>query len=316
MGIRGSVGRNGVNDALDVQIVQTLLNRLPLEPASPASVTGYCDDQTVFLIDQLQERLMNLPLATGLVAPNSGTWYALNKQSGPAGARSLHFEETVTALQSEMLNFAQRFIKDADVRAAYVQKAEDASRELLQAVDEGAITPMQAASDAQALRNALLDSARIKSSDIGRAAAQAEKATGLSMEALLSKYSRRLFQREFSELATAEQDLVYIEIAKAAGRPNPKFTGAAARLGTAGKGLIVISIAVAVYTIGSSDRPGREAVKQGVTGGAGFLAGMGGGALAGLACGPGAPICVGVGVFVGGLFGALGSDFAFDAIWE
>src|SRR3569623_822523 len=138
MGIRGSVGRCGGNDALDVQVVQTLLNRLPLEPASPVIVSGYCDQQTVFLIDQLQERIMSLPFATGLVAPNSATWYALNQQSGPAGARNQYFEETITALQSELLNFAERFIKDADVRAAYVQKAQEASREILQAVDEGA----------------------------------------------------------------------------------------------------------------------------------------------------------------------------------
>jgi hypothetical protein len=136
------------------------------------------------------------------------------------------------------------------------------------------------------------------------------------MDALLERYSLRLFQKEFAKLSTVEQDAVFLEIARAAGRPNPKFTGVATKLGKAGKGLIIISIALAVYSVSTSDRPGREAVKQGSTAGVGFLGSLAGGATAGLFCGPGAPICVGVGVFVGGLAFALGADFAFDEIWE
>jgi len=43
--------------------------------------------------------------------------------------------------------------------------------------------------------------------------------------------------------------------------------------------------------------------------GAGIAGGIAGGALAGLACGPGAPVCVTVGVFVGGALAAFGVDF-------
>ena len=42
--------------------------------------------------------------------------------------------------------------------------------------------------------------------------------------------------------------------------------------------------------------------------GGGFAGGAAGGAIARLACGPRAPICVTVGVFVGGALGALGAD--------
>ena len=45
--------------------------------------------------------------------------------------------------------------------------------------------------------------------------------------------------------------------------------------------------------------------------GGGFAGGAAGGAIAGLACGPGAPICVTLGVFVGGALGALGADVSF-----
>lgn len=37
-------------------------------------------------------------------------------------------------------------------------------------------------------------------------------------------------------------------------------------------------------------------------------AGIGGGAIAGLACGPGAPVCITIGAFVGGAVAALGVD--------
>lgn len=41
-----------------------------------------------------------------------------------------------------------------------------------------------------------------------------------------------------------------------------------------------------------------------------------GGAAAGLACGPGAPVCVGVGALVGGIAFAVGVDLTFDWLWQ
>lgn len=37
---------------------------------------------------------------------------------------------------------------------------------------------------------------------------------------------------------------------------------------------------------------------------------------AGLACGPAAIVCVPLGIFVGGVAGAMGADWAFDRIWK
>jgi len=42
---------------------------------------------------------------------------------------------------------------------------------------------------------------------------------------------------------------------------------------------------------------------------------MAGGAAAGMICGPGAPVCVTIGVFVGGVAAVLGADFTFDKFW-
>lgn len=36
----------------------------------------------------------------------------------------------------------------------------------------------------------------------------------------------------------------------------------------------------------------------------------------GFSCGPGAPVCVGIGIFVGGVMFAVGSEIAYDNFWN
>lgn len=66
----------------------------------------------------------------------------------------------------------------------------------------------------------------------------------------------------------------------AAGRLTPKDGARAAtelrstmRLAMVGRGLILFSVAVAVYNISTAEDPGRQAVKEGVTAGGGILGG-------------------------------------------
>jgi len=82
-------------------------------------------------------------------------------------------------------------------------------------------------------------------------------------------------------------------------------------LSRAGRGLIVLSVAVSVYNVATSEQPGQTAVREAAVTGAGIGGGIAGGALAGLACGPGAPVCVTVGAFVGGALAAFGVDMMF-----
>ena len=321
MDIKDSVGRNARNLPPDVRSVQQLLqqNVALLGPVAPFRVTGICDGQTIFMIEVFQRRALNISSPTGRVEPMDQTWFGLNRQCGPgatADSGSPALDESLQQLRDAFVDFGLRFIGDQDVRADYITKAERYADEILAKVKRGELTPQQGASEAHAMRNGLLDAARLKSSDIGKAAAELEKATGKTLEELLAKYSKQLFGREFAELAVAEQDAVFIAVVKAAGRPNPRYTAIASRLGKAGKGLLIVSIAFSVYNIAESDRPGREAVKEGVSTGVGFLGSLAGGAAAGLVCGPGAPICAGVGVLVGGLVFALGTDLAFDHFWE
>lgn len=74
-----------------------------------------------------------------------------------------------------------------------------------------------------------------------------------------------------------------------------------------GRGVLIVTIGVAVYHIAVAEDKVKATAREGVIIGGGFA----GGAVAGLACGPGAPVCVTVGVFVGGALGALGADFTF-----
>jgi hypothetical protein len=320
MAIQDSVGRNARNFPPDVRTVQQLLQGdiSMLGPVMPVSPTGVCDAQTIYVIEIFQRNVLKMQQPTGRVEPGDQTWYGLNGQSGPATVPtgSAVLDESLQQLRDQFVDFGARFIQDSDVRADYVAKAQKYADEILDKVKRGELTPEQGAAEAQSMRNGLLDAARLKSSDIGKAAAELEKATGKTMEELLAKYSKQLFGREFAELATTEQDVVFVTIIKAAGRPNPRYTLLASRLGKAGKGLLIVSIAFSVYNIAESDRPGREAVKETASTGMGFLGSLAGGAAAGLVCGPGAPICSGVGVLVGGLVFALGTDLAFEHFWE
>src|SRR4029077_8000216 len=211
-------------------------------------------------------------------------WSPMGPVYMPTRSRAL--ADALMALDSTALIFGEKFIRDSRVRTNYLSQTTAASKEIEAYVYMGEISAEEGALRVNELRNALLDAARLDSSDIGRAAAVLQKATGKTLEQLQAKYADQLFKTEFATLNAAQRDSVFLEIVRAGGRPNPKYTKLAARLGKAGKGVLIVSFAFAFYNVATSDRPGREAVKQSTSIGAGIL----GGAAAGLACGPGAPI--------------------------
>ena len=223
-------------------------------------------------------------------------------------------ESALSVLKAEATNFGYRFIQDGAVRREYIARTQALVKTIKDEVRAGRLTYAEAAEEANKVRNAIMDAARLRSSDIGRASAEAAKATGRTLAELQEYYAQNL-KRSFDSLSDAEKSRVWLEIIEASGRQRPSFNVKAARLARVGRGLIVFSVGIAVYNIATAEDQGRQAVKEGATAGAGILGGMGGGALAGLACGPGAPVCVAVGVFVGGALAAFGADFAFDRAW-
>ncbi len=215
-------------------------------------------------------------------------------------------------LRSEAVNFGQRFIQDARVRAGYIEETLRFADDLLAEARAGRLTAEAAARQASEVRNEIMAAARLSSSDIGRAQAEALKATGRTLAELQEHYAAGLFRRSFNQLARHERDAVFLEVVRASGRPNLRISAGAARLARLGKGLIFVSLAFSVYNVATAEDHARAAAREGVAFGAGFAGSVAGGAVAGLACGPGAPVCVAVGAFVGGALFALGADITFD----
>lgn len=222
----------------------------------------------------------------------------------------------VKTMESEAGNFSVRFINDAKVRQSYLQQTKQFSEEIANAFRSGEINEKQAAQLAYDSRNQIMEAARLKSSDIGRALAEQQKLKSPAFSALEEKYAQKFFSKAFNELDEAGRNKVWLAIVESSGRTNPGATAFATKLGRLGKGLAVASLAISVYNIATAENKVRATAKEGTTLLGGFAGGAAGGALAGLACGPGAPVCVTVGAFVGGVIGALGTDYAFDSVWE
>ncbi|MEZ6134438.1 MAG: hypothetical protein R3C53_05965 [Pirellulaceae bacterium] len=222
-----------------------------------------------------------------------------------------NFQQALQGLEIQALNFGYRWIKDGAVRQQYVRRTSEMSKELRAAVEAGIKSPREAAEIANQMRNEIMEMARVKSSDLGRAGAKALKAKGLAFDDLVKKTADRKFSKAFEQLTKGQQDEVLIEIVESAGRANPRVSTKVARFGSAGRALWVLSIAIAVYNIGTAEDKVDATQRELVTAGGGFLGGAAGGAAAGIWFGP---LGVAVGVAVGGALGALMSDRAYVQI--
>jgi hypothetical protein len=217
----------------------------------------------------------------------------------------------LTSMKATAANFAIRFIDDAKVRKQYVEAADAYASRILKEVASGQLTPEQGAENANRMRNGIMEAARLRSSDLGRARAKDLKPTGLTLDDLKEKYAKRLFGKGFADLAQNEKNLVALEIVKASGRTNPQVTAGSRALGKLGKGLWYFSLGVAVYNVSVAEDKAEAIVKEGVSFGGG-LAGAAALGSAGLLFGPAAPIAVPIGIFVGGILGAMGAEITFD----
>jgi hypothetical protein len=168
-----------------------------------------------------------------------------------------------------------------------------------------------AAEEAQVLRNGVMEAMRARSSPVGTAIAQWMKAEGLTLNELVARYTLKLYGTgaQFPQLTVLQQRRVYAEIVEAAARSGPVANALGKVMRVGGRSLFVLSLAVSVYAVATSATPGKTAAREGVLLGAGLGGSVLGGAAAGLACGPGAPVCVTIGAFVGGALFALGVSF-------
>lgn len=220
-------------------------------------------------------------------------------------------EFALSQMESVAFNFAYRHVKDGQVRKSYINQTLKLSQEYRANVKSGSMTAGQAAEQVHVIRNEILEAQRLRSSDIGKAKAISLKRTGITFEDLTAKYAKLKFGKMFNSLSINQKNIVYLEIIESSGRPRPSVNAAAIRYSRFGRGLLIVTVGIAIYNIATAENKVRATTREGVVIGAGFMGGAAGGALAGLACGPGAPICSTVGVFLGGALCAIGADLSF-----
>lgn len=183
-----------------------------------------------------------------------------------------------------------------------------ASDEFVELVNSGKITPKEGALRANKLRNVLFEISRRKDFDLGRSIAEYYKPEARPFEWFLERYSKQRFGGEFSTLLESQKNKIFLDVVVAAGRDNKGISSVTPYLGKAGKACLVASLAISVYNVSTAEDKVNAAGREGSS----VLGGIAGGAAAGLICGPGAPVCSGIGIFVGGAVGAFAASGGYD----
>ncbi|MGY4828975.1 hypothetical protein ACVNIS_10395 [Sphaerotilaceae bacterium SBD11-9] len=232
---------------------------------------------------------------------------------GPVGTQDgrQEFDLAYEMLRAQIANLGFTGAVDGPTRARYTQLLIEFRDDIQARVRSGRLTWQQAAQEAHALRGTVMDLLRGRSTPVGRAIAQWLKAENKSFNQLVGEKTVALFGQgaDFAQLSPHQQGQVHAAIVQSAGKSSPRVNLWMRRASRAGRGLLVLSLGVSVYTIATADDKVDAAKHEGALMGGGIAGGVAGGALAGLACGPGAPVCVTVGAFVGGALAAMGVDY-------
>lgn len=187
--------------------------------------------------------------------------------------------------KAEVANIGAHLTIDSAARQAYAKQILAMSEELRTMASTGTISWTQAASQANEARNIIMKVIRFRSTPVGRAFSQKIKQQGRTLNEIIAKKTQVIFgnKASFNNLTAEQKNKIYSEIVKSAGKSDLKISSMMKQLSCTGRGLLFLSIALSVYTIATAEDKYEAAGKEAVITGAG----IGGGALAGLACGPG-----------------------------
>lgn len=216
------------------------------------------------------------------------------------------FESAINSLQGEVALAAARLSIDPRLRLEYSRRIKAMSDDYRAKANIGLISWEQAAKKAHDTRNLIMETIRTRSTPLGQAIAEKLKLKGKTLNELIANKTIEKFgkQANFNNLSDMQKNQVYASIVESAGRSSAKVDLKMERLSSAGKGLIFLSIAIAIYEIYTAQDKVSEATRQAAIAGSGIAGGWAAGAVAGLACGPGAPACILIGGFVGGALAA------------
>jgi hypothetical protein len=225
----------------------------------------------------------------------------------------LSFEQAIKTLESQISNIGTHLTIDSDTRLAYSREIKSMAKKLERDAVSEKITWIEAAKQAQETRNLIMKICRNHSTSVGRAMAQRLKVRGYSLNELVARHTILRYGESaiFASLSESKKNAVYASIVSSAGKSNTNVSIVMSRLSYAGRGLLIISVGISAYNIATSTNKLSTTGKEVASTSASIGGGIVGGALAGLACGPGAPVCVTVGAFVGGALAA----FSVNLIW-
>jgi len=221
------------------------------------------------------------------------------------------FENAIKSLEASAASAGMHLEIDSTARRIYTREIKVMSDNLRRDVAKGKLTWAQAAEQAQATRNAVMQLTRSRTTPVARAFAEHKKAEGRGLNALIAEKTAKLFGKNtvFAKLTPSKQNRVFAEVVASAGRSQPAITRNVRRLSYLGRGVILLSLALSTYNVLTARDKSTAVKRELVTTTAGIGGSIAAGALAGLACGPGAPVCVTIGAFVGGALAAFGASF-------
>lgn len=223
--------------------------------------------------------------------------------------RELHFALEQAKIQA--LNFGYEFIRNATVRAEYIEAIKTMSDDVMLAYRRGFLTGEEAAGLAREMRNVIMEHGRARQTRLGRAYSTSIKAQGRQLDELLNKHSRTRFKKTFDQLGELQREEVFLDVVTSSGRNQRAATSTANKLRWGGRVLWLFTAGVAIYNVGTAENKVWQAGLEGSSLGGGFAGGAAGGAAAGVWFGP---VGIGVGVVVGGVLGTLISEEAYLAI--
>jgi hypothetical protein len=216
------------------------------------------------------------------------------------------------ALEAEVASAGLHLTLDSSARFAYSRQIEKMSVDLSRRqVATGRLTWLQAAQQAQEARNIIMKIMRDRSTLVGRSIAEYLKLDGRTFNYMTAAKTIELFgeHANFERLTSIQKNRVYAAIVTSAGKSRMDVTSGMRLMGPTGRGLIIISLALSIYTVANAKDKIKAASHEAAITGAGIGGSIAGEVIAGLACGPAAPVCVTVGVFAGGALAAFGVDF-------
>lgn len=221
------------------------------------------------------------------------------------------FENAIKSLEATTATVGMYLEIDSTARRIYVNEIKTMSDNLRQEVAKGSLTWAQAAEQAQTARNVVMQLVRSHSTSVARAFAEQKKAEGRGLNALVTEKTANLYGKNalFAKLTASQQNRIFAEIVASAGRSQPTITRNALRLSYLGRSLILASLALSTYNVLMSQNKSTAIKRELITTTAGLGGSAAAGAFAGLACGPGAPVCVTIGAFAGGALAAFGAGF-------